>query len=195
MVIRTGAPGMLPLGILLFVPQGVSSQDTQLPPCSDIGRATSIEALLPCAEKGNTVAQLLLAARYALGVDVPEDDAEAVRWYRLAADQGYAAAQSNLGIKYEAGDGVPEDVAEAVRWFRLAADQGYAQAQFNLGVKYALGDGVPEDFVLAYMWWNLSTAQGNETAQKNVEIVAKMMTRGQIVEAQKLSREWLERHR
>ena len=28
---------------------------------------------------------------------VPQDDAEAVRWYRLAADQGQALAQYNLG--------------------------------------------------------------------------------------------------
>ena len=29
-------------------------------------------------------------------VGVPQDDAEAVRWYRLAADQGQALAQYNL---------------------------------------------------------------------------------------------------
>ena len=28
---------------------------------------------------------------------VPEDDAEAVRWYRKAAEQGHAGAQYNLG--------------------------------------------------------------------------------------------------
>ena len=55
-----------------------------------------------------------------------EDDAEAVRWYRLAADQGHAYAQNNLGAMYANGDGVPEDDAEAVRWYRLAADQGDA---------------------------------------------------------------------
>ena len=53
-----------------------------------------------------------------------EDDAEAVRWYRLAADQGHADAQVFLGLKYANGEGVVEDDAEAVRWYRLAADQG-----------------------------------------------------------------------
>ena len=59
---------------------------------------------------------------YANGEGVVEDDAEAVRWYRLAADQGHADAQYNLGLMY--AKGVPEDDAEAVRWYRLAADQG-----------------------------------------------------------------------
>ena len=38
---------------------------------------------------------------YASGEGVPEDDAEAVRWYRLAADQGHADAQYNLGWMYD----------------------------------------------------------------------------------------------
>ncbi len=70
---------------------------------------------------------------YDNGQGVPEDDAEAVRWYRLAADQGNATAQFNLGVMYDTGRGVPQDDAEAVRWYRLAADQGDADAQFNLG--------------------------------------------------------------
>ena len=37
---------------------------------------------------------------YAHGEGVPEDDAEAVRWFRLAADQGDARAQGNLGAMY-----------------------------------------------------------------------------------------------
>ena len=70
---------------------------------------------------------------YDNGNGVPEDDAEAVRWYRLAAEQRLAAAQFNLGLMYEHGNGVREDDAEAVRWYRLAAEQGHAAAH----------DGVP----------------------------------------------------
>ena len=70
---------------------------------------------------------------------VPQDYAEALKWYRLAADQGDASAQYNLGVMYAEGRGVPQDYAEALKWYRLAADQGYADAQFNLGVMYANG--------------------------------------------------------
>jgi TPR repeat protein len=81
-----------------------------------------------------------------------------------------------------------------VRWYRLAADQGNAFAQNNLGLMYAQGFGVPEDIVLAYMWFNLSAAQGNEAARDNKDIAEQQMTREQIAEAQRLSREWLEAH-
>ena len=37
---------------------------------------------------------------YASGEGVPENDTEAVKWYRLAAEQGHAVAQFHLGIKY-----------------------------------------------------------------------------------------------
>ena len=50
---------------------------------------------------------------YDKGQGVPQDDKEAVKWYRLAAEQGDAYAQSNLGVTYEKGQGVPQDHKEA----------------------------------------------------------------------------------
>ena len=44
---------------------------------------------------------------YYQGQGVPQDYAEAVSWYRLAAEQGNATAQSNLGAMYDNGRGVP----------------------------------------------------------------------------------------
>ena len=95
---------------------------------------------------------------------------------------------------YARGEGVPEDDAEAVRWYRLAAEQGLAAAQLNLGGSYANGEGVPEDHVLAYIWSNLAAAQGAEFAQENKDLWEQQMTREQIAEGQRLSREWLEAH-
>jgi TPR repeat protein len=62
------------------------------------------------------------------GRGVAQDDAEAARWYRLAAEQGHAGAQFNLGIMFANGRGVGQDDAEAARWYRLAAEQGHADA-------------------------------------------------------------------
>ena len=59
---------------------------------------------------------------------------------------------------------------------------------------YANGEGVPRDYVLSYMWSNLAAAQGYETAQGNKDAVEERMTREQIAETQRLSREWLEAH-
>ena len=88
------------------------------------------------AEAGVAEAQFNLGNMYENGQGVPQDDAETVRWYRLAVDQGHADAQYNLGVMYDNGRGVPQDYAEAVRWYRLAAEQGHADAQYNLAIMY-----------------------------------------------------------
>ena len=38
------------------------------------------------------MAQDNLGGMYANGTGVPQDDAEAAKWYKLAAEQGYATA-------------------------------------------------------------------------------------------------------
>ena len=58
-----------------------------------------------------------------------QDYAEAVKWYRKAAEQGIAEAQYNLGVMYANGEGVPRDQAKAVEWLQKAAKQGLAKAQ------------------------------------------------------------------
>ena len=83
----------------------------------------SIEELRARADAGDAEAQFDLGVLYANGDGVPQDYAEAGRWYRLAAEQGHTGAQSNLGIAYYAGFGVPQDAVESVRWFRLAAER------------------------------------------------------------------------
>ena len=143
---------------LAVIPVGVDAQGTPSASCAYLTSTSPLEDVRPCAEQGD------------------------------------AMAQYNLGVMYANGEGVPEDDVEAVRWYRLAAEQGDADAQSNLGLMYDHGEGVPEDDVLAYMWWNLAAAQGNANAQGNKDIIEKRMTREQIGEAQRLSREWLAAH-
>jgi len=71
---------------------------------------------------------------YANGQGVPQNDQEAMKWFRLAAEQGYVFAQYYLGYMYAEGQGVPQNDQEAMKWFRLAAEQGDAKAQAALGV-------------------------------------------------------------
>ena len=139
------------------------------------------------AEQGDADAQYNLGVMYDNGEGVPEDNAEAVKWYRMAAEQGHAGTQFMLGLMYAYGDGVPEDDAEAVKWYRMAAEQGHAGTQFMLGVMYNNGEGVPEDYVRAYAWYNLAAAQGNEPAVKAKDGLRERMTAKQIARAQELS--------
>ena len=95
---------------------------------------------------------------------------------------------------YHQGEGVTKNDVESVKWYRKAADQGDAMAQFNLGSMYANGYGVVQNYVVSHMWLNLARAQGDEGARKNMEILVKRMTKAQIAEAQKMAREWQEKH-
>jgi len=147
------------------------------------------ELLKPLARQGEAWAQHELGVMYAVGRGVPEDNKEAVKWYRLAAKQGYAIAQYNLGNAYRTGTGVPQNAKKAMKWYLLAAEQGQPSAQYNLGLMYANGIGVPADKVFAYMWWNLAAANGHENASTGKDIITKRMTSSQIAEAQKLSRD------
>jgi hypothetical protein len=58
---------------------------------------------------------------YYYGQGVPKNYAEAVKWFRKAAEQGYAIGQSQLGLMYERGQGVPQNYVWAHMWFNLAA--------------------------------------------------------------------------
>jgi hypothetical protein len=124
-------------------------------------------ALLARAEQGGDAEE-----QYAIGFayqngrgGLPQDYAEAARWYRLAAEQGSVEAQYGLGRMYRIGEGVPEDDAEAARFYRLAAEQGHVLAQVNLGVSYATGEGVLQDYVEAVRWYRMAAEQGDAEAQ------------------------------
>ena len=144
------------------------------------------------ALQGNAEAQFQLGIVYELGRGVPQDGAEAVRWFRMAAF---------LGVEVRRGRGVPQDYAESVKWYRAAAEQGYTDAQFNLGFSYKEGRGVPQDYVQAHKWFNLATVgqstftrsldkEGKELAVSYRDDLAKKMTREQIAEAQRLATAW-----
>ena len=122
-----------------------------------------------------------------MGVETP---AEA----REHENKAEAVAQYNLGVMYDNGEGVPQDDIQAVKWFRKAADQGVDRAQFILSLIYEQGLGVPQDYVLAHMWSNLAAARGSELGRKKRDILAKQMTPADVSKAQRLAREWLEKH-
>jgi TPR repeat protein len=149
--------------------------------------APDFDEAMAAAKQGEAHAQYNLGIMYANGDGVPENDSEAVKWYRKAAGQGYANAQSNLGLMYALGDGVPENDAEAVKWYRKAADQGLAESQTSLGFMYAEGEGVPENNIRAYVWWSMAKTQGNADASTNLEILKPTMTKQQIAQAQALA--------
>jgi TPR repeat protein len=113
------------------------------------------------AEKGDAEAQNKLGFVYDTGQGVGQDYAEAVKWYRKAADHGSALAQFNLAICYGSGQGLPLDFVQASKWFNLAA-AGFSASDAELRAK----------------------------AIKARDLMASKMTPDQIAEALALARKW-----
>jgi TPR repeat protein len=118
------------------------------------------------AEKGDAQSQYELGSAFFNGsLGVVKDEAEAVKWYRKAAEQNFAAAQYNLGVCYANGQGVAKDETEAAKWYCKAAEQNYALAQFNLGICYACGQGMAKADVEAVKWFRKAAEQNLARAQ------------------------------
>ena len=130
--------------------------------------ASELDLLKTIAEQGDAATQFNLGLMYDTGDGVPQNDTEAVRWYRMAAEQGFARGQNNLGYMYSTGRGVPRNDTEAVRWYRMAAEQGVAFAQFNLGYQYVIGRGVPQNDAEAVRWFRMAAEQGDAKAQASL---------------------------
>ena len=91
-----------------------------------------------------------------------DDEVEAMGWLRKAADLGEAEAMHSLGYAYANGKGVTKDYDEALRWYRRGADLGNARATFHVGWAYARGEGVAQDYVEAMRWYK-KAADLNDT--------------------------------
>ncbi|MBI5117903.1 sel1 repeat family protein [Candidatus Poribacteria bacterium] len=130
--------------------------------------SADINTLLMRAGGGDAKAQYSLGGAYFKGKNVPQNHAEAMKWFRKAAEQGHAKAQFLLGVGYYKGMGVQQNHSEAVKWYRKSAEQGYAHAQCNLGVAYHDGLGVPQDYAEAVRWYRKAAEQGDAYAQTNL---------------------------
>jgi TPR repeat protein len=152
--------------------------------------ATALREWQPLAEQGDALAQYHVGMLYHKGRGVPQDDAQARKWYAKAAAQGQAKAQFSLGTLYFNGEGGPKDYQQALRWFRLAADQGMALAQTKLAIMYDYGEGVPKSKVQAYKWLSLAAKNGDKSAPLLLSSLDKEMTPAQVTQAKKLASEW-----
>jgi TPR repeat protein len=75
------------------------------------------------ALNGNATAAFRLGQVYARGTwGEKHDDAEALKWFRMAAEGGMSDAMVQVGLAYEFGKGVALDFREAIRWYQRAYD-------------------------------------------------------------------------
>jgi TPR repeat protein len=102
---------------------------------------------------------------YQLGKGIPQNVAEAMKWYRRAAEKGDSQALYNVGNLYAEGESVPHDEVEAFKWFHRAAETndgpracteyrpGRCLAQYEVGFAYFIGRGVPKNYSEAAKWF------------------------------------------
>jgi len=74
----------------------------------------------PLAEAGDANMQVLVGSIYDYGQGVPQDDAEAVKWYEMAANKGNAKAQYQIGAAYARSPQI-KDPAQGYKWLTIAA--------------------------------------------------------------------------
>lgn len=133
--------------------------------------AAAHDGFLGLAEAGNLDAQFHLGYMYDFGEGIPENDAEAVKWWTAAAEQGHRPSQLILGMKYRIGDGIAHDYALARHWLLRAAAQGDGLAAKHLGFMHLLGEGVPRDRAAAVNWLGRAAARGEANAQFEIGIM------------------------
>jgi TPR repeat protein len=120
-------PAVCVVFVLLVGAAGCSSPFKSTPQLTASSTSADVAAVRANANAGDARAQFNLGYAYYLGRGVPQDDAQAVTWYRQAAEQGDAVAQSTLGYAYRDGQGVLQDDVEAHKWFNLAASRASAE--------------------------------------------------------------------
>lgn len=155
--------------------------------------AETLSDLRIAAAQGDAEAQTHLGLLYRNGTGVPQNNAEAVKWYAQAAEHGYPEAQAYLGFMYMTGRGVKRDDIIALKWHRKAADRGNAIAQYNLGLMIQAGRSVKADAIQAYMWFKLASAS-NLAAQNKLRELIPRMANTEVLEGERLADEWRGKH-
>lgn len=144
------------------------------------------------ADQGNSRVQYDLGQCYEYGNGVAKDAAEAVKWYRKAAEQDYFQAQIHLGFCYQRGIGVAPDSVEAVKWYRVVAEYDHGEGQKAVAIAYELGRGVDKNLAEAYAWRILAADRAiGESAGyvKERDDFAKQLTSEQVATGQKRAAE------
>ena len=103
----------------------------------------------------DAVTQFFIGLIYDNGEGVPENNAEAMKWFRKAAEQGHADAQSYLGLMYTEYTGVPEDYVKTYMCLSLASAQGDKGAARNLDIikRQMTPEDISKTQALASEWW------------------------------------------
>lgn len=130
---------------------------------------TAFVMMKDSADAGNRLAQFNYAQLVTSRQPGPTGVAEAVTYYRRAADAGLADAQYAMSQILSTGaGGSPINEVEARGWLVRAARQNYDTAQLDLGTWLINGRGGKRDAKAGFGWLKLAAESGNVAAQNRV---------------------------
>ena len=130
------------------------------------------------AQRGSPVSQRLLAGLYDQS-QVPGHDAEAVSWYRKAAEAGDLPSQLRYGQLLSLGKGVTKNELEATERIRQAAEADYQPAWMVLADRFEKGLGARKSDKDAAYWTRKAAEKGEVLAQAKL---GEMYLRGKGVD-------------
>ncbi len=123
-------------------------------------RSTAESWLRRSADGGSPLGELWLAD-FLMRRPGSASDAEAVSWYRKAAELGKMSAEISLAQAYADGRGTARNPHEALRWYRAAAEDGNGEAVFHVGFAYEYGLGVEANLEEAQRWYLRASQNGD----------------------------------
>jgi len=160
---------------------GASSGEQQAPQPSasvvtignTIGTCEDVEACARECDGGSADRCRRLAATYAFGQGVSQDEARATALYEHACDMKDAPACMFAGQMHEFAHGVPKDHAAAAKLYERACDLGYAAGCYNLAILVERGNGVAKDRArAAELYQTACTAGAKQACTKAEELHA-----------------------
>jgi TPR repeat protein len=128
---------IIPAILLLFmmtVPVYASDFQEGLDAIHETNYEKALEKLMPLAEHGHPAAQYNIGVMHEWGNGVPQDNANALKWYKRSAERSHKDAQNNLGALYSKGEGTGQDFVEALKWFIISAENGSEGGQKNIRI-------------------------------------------------------------
>jgi TPR repeat protein len=124
------------------------------------------------AKAGNTKCLNSLGLAYERGELLPKNNAEALKYYKLAAAKKHQYALWNLGRIYENGKpDVEKNIKEAIRFYTLGAKAGNIKSQSRLGFIYLKGEIVPKDIALSVKFYTQAANKNHATSLFNLGVI------------------------
>jgi TPR repeat protein len=165
------ASAMFNLGTAYYNGDGVPSNEFRAYDwfllAQEAGSSSAADAVKRTADeigpRASNDALVEIAEMYEKGDELPQNRAEAAKWYRKGVDRKDPLAMVRLASLLVSGVGVPQDYAQALQLCQAVA-KDYAPARFCVGYFFQHGLGVKQDLTEAAKWYEKSAAGGHSPA-------------------------------